>query len=226
MSATSDEAERIPLFPLQSVVLFPEVRVPLHLFEPRYRQMMRDALASSKRIGMAVVQPQSAAEMSGNPPLFDVGCAGSIESWEALPDGRYKLILLGRQRFRIRRELTRDADRLYRTAEIEILLEPREPGARQIGDKRRGELLELLQRLIARNAPDRTRELDESRLVAIEDVALVNGLCQSLELEVIEKQALLEANGVSNRCAQLIEMLRFRVEATSPAGGSGSNTIH
>ena len=76
----SGDAERmlIPIFPLENVVLFPRVQVPLHIFEPRYRQMARAALDGDQRIGMVVVRPENTGEMQHSPEVFPIGCVGEI----------------------------------------------------------------------------------------------------------------------------------------------------
>src|SRR5262245_57325268 len=112
-------SEEIALFPLSSVVLFPRVRTPLHIFEPRYRQMTEHALAGDRHIGMVAVLPEHEAGMAGDPPVYPVGCAGVISDARRLPDGRFHIVLDGVWRFRICDELARPSERLYRTARVE-----------------------------------------------------------------------------------------------------------
>ena len=108
------------LFPLPNVVLFPQALLPLHIFEPRYRQMTADALAGDTLIAMALLQSQPGEP----PPIHDVVGLGRIITHERLEDGRYHLVLRGIARARVQREIP--TDRLYRIAELE-LLEDREP---------------------------------------------------------------------------------------------------
>ena len=104
---------RIPLFPLAGAILFPRTQLPLHIFEPRYRDMIRDALAGSGRIGM--IQPSG----SGDPaPLFQSGCLGEIVGAEELDDGRYNIVLQGSSRFRLIAE--RDLGTAYRQADVDL----------------------------------------------------------------------------------------------------------
>src|SRR5687767_9917206 len=110
----------IPLFPLPNVVLFPNVFLPLHIFEPRYREMVSDALAGDRIIGMVLLQPGHEKEYEARPPVFPIGCAGVITHSEPLGDGRYNIVLRGLERFRIGSE---DASRPYRLAHIEALPE-------------------------------------------------------------------------------------------------------
>ena len=91
----------IPIFPLPNVVLFPNVFLPLHIFEPRYRAMVADALAGDRIIGMVLLQPGFEADYEGRPPVYPVGCAGVITHSEPLPDGRFNIVLRGLEKFRI-----------------------------------------------------------------------------------------------------------------------------
>src|ERR1700675_4355766 len=106
-------SELLPLFPLPNVVLFPNVFLPLHIFEPRYRQMVADALAGDRMIGMALLRPGWEREYGGRPAVYGVGCSGVITHVEQLADGRYNIVLRGLERFRIVGE---DHERDYRRA--------------------------------------------------------------------------------------------------------------
>lgn len=221
MSST-EMPDSIPIFPLANVVLFPEVRVPLHLFEPRYRAMAKDALASDQRIGMVAVRPDAVADMAGDPPVFAVGCEGIIEESQPLPDGRFNLVLRGAQCFRILAEDPPDGERLYRVARIERIAESADPEERANIAARKDEVVGLLMELLRRVAPEEAASVDAERLAEIEEVTFVNALAQSLELATPEKQALLEANSVSQRCDRLVAMLRFRL-AEQASGETGSD---
>src|SRR5688572_23887444 len=109
-------SELLPLFPLPNVVLFPNVFLPLHIFEPRYREMTADALASDRLIGMVLLRPGWERDYEGRPPIYPIGCSGVITHAERLPDGRYNLVLRGLDRFRIVEE---DGERAYRRAIVE-----------------------------------------------------------------------------------------------------------
>lgn len=106
---------RAPLFPLSNVVLFPHALLPLHIFEPRYRQMTADALAGESLIAMALLK----SIPDTPPPIYDVVGLGRIVAHERLPDGRYHLVLRGVARARIQREIP--TDKLYRIAELDLL---------------------------------------------------------------------------------------------------------
>ncbi len=85
----------IPLFPLPNVVLFPNVYLPLHIFEPRYREMVSDALDGDRIIGMVLLRPGWEGDYEGRPAVYPVGCAGLISHAERLSDGRYNIVLQG-----------------------------------------------------------------------------------------------------------------------------------
>ena len=112
---TVDAAPALPLFPLPNVVLFPNVFLPLHIFEPRYRAMVADALEGDRLIGMVLLRPGWEGDYEGRPPVFPTGCAGLITHHERLPDGRYNIVLRGLEKFRI---LDEDASRSYRIARV------------------------------------------------------------------------------------------------------------
>ncbi|HTV45397.1 MAG TPA: LON peptidase substrate-binding domain-containing protein [Stellaceae bacterium] len=96
--------ETLPIFPLTGVLLLPRGQLPLNIFEPRYLAMTRDALAGDRLIGM--VQPSDPHQpLSGDPPVYQTGCAGRITSFSETDDGRFLITLTGLCRFRIREEL-------------------------------------------------------------------------------------------------------------------------
>ncbi len=209
----------IPIFPLDNVVLFPEVQVPLYIFEPRYRQMTAAALAGDGRIGMVVVQPQYREDMGGDPQVFEVGCEGTIGHSEANDDGTYQIILQGVSRFRILDELPPAGERLYRMARVELL---DDPVAAESLEAIRDRVLHLMRSI----APDRAEQLTPSTFAKLDDATFVNAFCQSLDFETLEKQQLIEANGVRARAEQLVALMEFRIAEHSVAGPSGTGTLH
>src|ERR687888_1571851 len=110
----------IPIFPLPNAVLFPNVYLPLHIFEARYRAMVADALKGDRIIGMVLLQPGYEADYEGRPPVYPTGCAGLVTHSEPLPDGRYNIVLRGIEKFRITAE---DHSKPYRLANIDPLPE-------------------------------------------------------------------------------------------------------
>jgi uncharacterized protein len=112
----------IPIFPLPNVVLFPNVFLPLHIFEPRYRAMVADALSGDRIIGMVLLRPGWEATYDGRPPVYPIGCAGVVTNAERLADGRYNIVLQGLEKFRILNE-DEDKGHAYRVARVDGLPE-------------------------------------------------------------------------------------------------------
>ena len=103
--------KQIPIFPLSNFILFPETTTPLNIFEPRYIQMVDDAMKSHRIIGM--IQPKKNDKI---PNLYDIGCAGKITSFHETEDGRYLIVLVGISRFKILEEV--NTEKLYRTCKV------------------------------------------------------------------------------------------------------------
>jgi hypothetical protein len=191
----------IPLFPLPNVVLFPNVFLPLHIFEHRYRRMVDDAVQGDRIIGMVLLRPGWEADYDGRPAVYAIGCAGVITHSERLSDGRFNIVLRGIEKFRIVGE---DDSRPYRLAEVESL---REPGGDAVRVEMRRERRRLEELLVPQSATGREPNVPTS----MPDEDLVNALAQYLEFEPVEKQALLERDGVLERCRSLIELLEMKV---------------
>ncbi|MAI79996.1 MAG: hypothetical protein CL917_13705 [Deltaproteobacteria bacterium] len=219
----------LPLFPLESVVLFPTVSVPLYVFEPRYRQMTRDALRGNRRIGMVAAVPRAEMEMSGNPTVFEIGCEGQITAAEEQSDGTFKLLLSGVQRFRILDEIPTTDEREYRLARVEALAEKRSPDQSAAITLLRQTLSELLTQSVLgaaaseeaqTNAEDIRTSIE--RLDQIDDDCFGNLLSQTVDFGVLEKQRLLEADGTLDRYGILELLLRFQIAASEgPTPSSG-----
>lgn len=207
----------IPLFPLPNLVMFPGVRVPLHIFEPRYRQMVADISASHRMIGMMLlkggVETDDYQNMSD---IFEIGCAGRISALTRLDDGRYNLMLDGVAEFRVLREIR---DRAYRQAETEWC--PVSPIDLACDAETMDSIRELLFGYLGEPAKDAWRTLVESR--GLRGAQLVNFICFHLDLSPIEKQTMLEAR--SGRIDTLLDVLSFRVEERkSGRSGSGNSS--
>lgn len=201
---------RIPIFPLSNVVLFPELSTPLHLFEPRYRQLARDVLAGERRIGMVVVRPEFADEMVGDPAVFPIGCAGTITESQRLPTGQYNIVLRGDQRFRILEEESRTDPQLYRVARVELLEDAYEPSDHERVERLRASIIENVGVLLRTSQPERAQSMSPEFFAGIDDPTLVNLLSNALALPVEEKQALLEADSIPERYARLASLLSFQ----------------
>lgn len=205
----------IPIFPLPNAVLFPNVFLPLHIFEARYREMVADALQGDRIIGMVLLQPGYESQYDGRPPVFQVGCAGVITHAERLGDGRYNIVLRGIEKFRITGE---DPGRAYRLAHVDPMPEQPNDEERVAIRKQRQRLEALLAAAVERSGSD------PKFPPAVPDDDLVNALAQYLELDPIERQALLEKDGVLLRCRALIDLLEMKVHA--PRGTWDGGVTH
>lgn len=188
-------ATRLSIFPLTGAVLFPGLQLPLHIFEPRYRAMVGDALARDRLIGM--VQP---SEQEEGAPLYNIGCVGKIEEVETSEDGRYNIVLVGIARFRILREL--ETNTPFRQVEAELFDEPE------------GEYLSLGERASFEHearkfADSQGYAIDWDSVAQLDDETLINGVSQIAPFDAAAKQALLEAPNLRERCDLLVSLLEF-----------------
>jgi Lon protease-like protein len=202
------------LFPLPNLVLFPSVVQPLHIFEPRYRQMMSDALDDDRLMALVLLQPGWEEEYEQRPPVYPVACLGRIFNEQRLADGRYNLLLHGLRRIRIEQELP--PDRLYRQAQVQLLEE--EPlnlssEAEQLRVRLQGLLMPVLES--QGGAVDQARQLLDSDLP-------LGMLCDifsfALPLETGLKQELLEELHVGRRAARLLAELEQLQRPQPPEG--------
>jgi uncharacterized protein len=190
---------RVPLFPLPGAILFPRSQLPLHIFEPRYREMIRDAIDGPRQIAM--VQPHRLDD-DNKAPLYQVGCVGELVGVEELEDGRFNIVLLGSNRFRIVRET--DADSAYRSAEIDI----------EAFDDEEPEPLQLLQRSEVEREARRLGDamglaVDWEAVSRLDDEMLVNAIAQVAPFDIGAKQALLEQAHLDGRADLLVQLMQF-----------------
>lgn len=191
----------IPIFPLEDAMLFPDVSRPLHIFEPRYRAMVADALAGNRIIGMVTLRPGYEPNYEGRPPIYPIGCAGEITDVERLPDGRYNIVLRGLVKFRV---VDEDQSQLYRLARVDAMPEAPNEGEKESLHKQRHHLEALV------TDPGSDRRVPPE----IPDVEVINAIAGHVPLAAGERQALLEAQGVVARSQKLIELLERK--AASP----------
>jgi uncharacterized protein len=190
---------RLSIFPLPGALLFPGLHLPLHIFEPRYRAMVSDAMARDRRIGM--IQPRGDEEGDpARPSLYAVGGVGRIAEVEAMEDGRYNLVLEGVALFRIVREL--DVSTPFRQVEAELLPAPGD--AALAPAERAG--LEMEARSFADAAGYKVNWDQVGRL---DDESLVNGIAQIAPFDVAAKQALLEAPDLPARAELIVQLMQF-----------------
>lgn len=219
----------LSIFPLPNVVLFPDVFLPLHVFEPRYREMTRAALDSDRLIGMVLIKPgasgapgaadasdalKASAALGGEgelsdvdlrsldrPDIYAIGCAGVISHVEEVEDGRYNIILRGLQKFRMLGE-DDDPVRRYRVARVEPIMDT--PIDKDALRRERGRLESLL-------ANSGTENFSFRLPPSMPDVEFVHALSQYFGFEAIERQALLELPGPVARCRALVELVEMQL---------------
>jgi Lon protease-like protein len=200
----------VRLFPLPSVVLFPSIVQPMHIFELRYRELMKDALAGDRLIAIAHLLPGWQKNYEGRPPIGPTICIGQIASHTELPDGRFNLLLAGKQRARITRELP--PDRPFRLAHADLLFDEY-PAA---GAAERPRLTERLHELLAESFAELSQGQEQLRdlLAGRAPLGLLTDLVASaLEVPPAQKFGLLEELNVDARARTLIEILeRLRQE--------------
>jgi Lon protease-like protein len=209
----------VPLFPLPNVVLFPHVDLPLHVFEPRYREMVRDAMAGDRLIAMVLLRGDWRKDYHGTPPIFPIGCVGRVEQFQLLPDGRSNLVLHGIASFEIVEELQGTA---YRRARVRWRegAHAASTAATPALEAKRGRLRATVTRLLERSDKPVADDLWDKLPADLDK--LVNALGFSLDLGVIEKLSLLECSDVGMRVDRLIEIAEFRLaERGLGVGGTG-----
>lgn len=187
--------KRLSIFPLTGAVLFPGMQLPLHFFEPRYRALVSDALIRDRQIAM--IQPQRPEEGA---PLFAVGCVGKIGEVQAMDDGRYNLILEGTTRFRLVREL--DVNTPFRQIEAELYDEDEDE---TLSHAQRGGF----EREARRFADMQGYSVDWESVERLDDRSLINGVSQIAPFDPASKQALLEAETLTDRCELLVQLMQF-----------------
>ncbi|OJY71599.1 MAG: ATP-dependent protease [Sphingobium sp. 66-54] len=188
---------RIAIFPLGGAILFPRAHLPLHIFEPRYRAMVSDAMARDQRIGL--IQPSGPGEPA---PLFSIGCIGRIAEIEALEDGRFNIILSGEARFRIAREL--DVTTMFRQVEAELIEE--DDISRTVLAPSERAALEGEAKIFADTLG---YAVEWDAVQSLDDETLVNAIAQIAPFDIAGKQALLEADSLPERTELAIQLMQF-----------------
>jgi Lon protease-like protein len=194
----------LPLFPLPNLVFFPHTRLPLHIFEPRYRELVRDVLETDQRFGIILLKPGWEGDYFGAPEVHACGTIGTIEQAVPLDDGRYNVVVRGDVRFRILDEVSRVP---YRTARV--IESPEVPRAADAAYTQRAWLADLSNQYL-HYLPDQTAvpEID-----TVDLDALTNALIMSLNLDMEEKQRLLEIDDVIQRAEDVGSELSSRIES-------------
>jgi hypothetical protein len=189
--------ETIPIFPLEDVMLFPEMSVPLHIYEPRYKAMIADALKGNRIIGMVLLRPGYEKDYERSPSIFAIGCAGVINEVEQLPNGEYNIVLGALTKYRITRE---EASRPYRIAHVT-------PIADEVADADQPALHARRLRLEALIKESGGRTGIAAAPANISDERLVNGMSQLSHIDELDRERLLEAPNPLARADVLIAIL-------------------
>lgn len=195
----------IPVFPLPNVVFFPKIHLPLHIFEPRYRQMVKDAAAGENLIGMALLRGDWEKNYHGNPEIYSTGCLGKIVSLTPFPDGRYNLVLYGLSEYEIQEEVAGRTP--YRRARV-LLRRGAGESEEGLAAGVRGEILEVVRAGFEERDSELIHILEDPSL---DDGTWLNHCCFSLNFSVLEKQSLLEAKSLKERAACLLDVLHFKL---------------
>ena len=201
---------RIPLFPLSGAILFPRSHLPLHIFEDRYRAMVEDAMAGPGRIAM--IQPAD----DKAPGLYQVGCVGELVGVEELDDGRYNIMLLGSQRFRLIAEA--DGGTPYRQADVDL----------EAFDDDDPEPLSSIQRADVEREARRFGDslslaVDWDAVGRLDDEMLVNAIAQVAPFDAGAKQALLEEVTLAGRADLVVQLMQF--QRLAPGGADMTQTL-
>ncbi|MDT7534485.1 LON peptidase substrate-binding domain-containing protein [Sphingobium sp. SA2] len=198
---------RVSIFPLSGALLLPGMDLPLHIFEPRYRALIHDAMARDRRIGM--IQPREGGPV---PSLFDMGCLGHVSHIEAMEDGRFNIILTGLARFRFVRELPVATQ--FRQIEADIEQAPQEE-----------EVLHAVERAALEQESRRFADalgyvVDWTAVSRLDDTSLVNGIAQIAPFDPAAKQTLLEADTLSERSERIIQLMQIVGRADRDGGAT------
>jgi len=206
---SSDEPEAfslpdiVPIFPLPTVVFFPQTYLPLHIFEPRYREMIQEASGNGQCIGMALLKEGWEDQYEEAPPIYPIGCVGRIISSHTLSDGRYNIVLQGLHRCTYQEQTVVTH---YRQARII----PHVPqGSTSLTFEIRRNLEEMAQEYLMSKKANQLCDILSSG--PLTDLILVHNLSAGLDLTPIEKQFLLESENLSQQARRLIDLIRFKL---------------
>ena len=197
----------VRLFPLPNLVLFPGVVQALHIFEPRYRKMMQDLMASDQLVTLCLYQdPEASFDAESVPAIHQTVCIAKVIAQKELEDGRFNLLVLGVKRARIVRELA--IEQPYRMAEVDVIEDefPQDEAAKSSLRQKlldHCETMDLFSKL--------SHQLDLKKVVEshIETSLLVDLICFSADLDCSQRQSVLELANVEERIQTLLEFLQM-----------------
>ena len=206
-SDSQEPGEIISVFPLPTSVFYPNTQLPLHIFEPRYRQMVSDALIGNRKIGMVLLKPGWEANYYESPAIIPVGCVGTIEQHVELPEGKYNISLRGLSRFTIVKEI---GGKPYRQAKVLLLKEINDQNLDDENFKQHdlintcNEFLSLL--------PEKNKLKDDLKMESFKKMShLVDEIANQLDLQVEKKQDFLEQQDVTKRAEIIRSELKLKI---------------
>ncbi|QCO55788.1 ATP-dependent protease [Pseudorhodobacter turbinis] len=215
MKHIRDLPEIIPVFPLPGALLLPRARLPLHIFEPRYLQMLEDCMKTPHRLIGMVQTRDVPANQGGEPRLHAIGCAGRMTGFSETEDGRYMITLSGISRFRLRKEI--EGFSPYRRAEVDWKGFERDQGDVEKDPRfERAHFMALLQRFF--ESLDLSTDWDSLR--DADEELLINSLSMLCPFSPEDKQALLEAPTLITRRETMVTLIEFALH-----GGSGKERM-
>jgi ATP-dependent Lon protease len=219
MSQSGDDLAFVPeefsgrarLFPLPNLVLFPHVIQPLHVFEPRYVALLRDAIEGDRLIAMALLEPGWEDDYEGRPTIAPVACLGRVLTWQAQPGNRYNLLLLGLRRVRVVREL--QPERSFRDAEVELVEDDYPCSATTRRPALHQKLVAAFEKMLPR-IKDAEELFNQLSVDTISLGALTDVISYALDLDVQAKQLLLSEDNVDCRARILLAHLKSASKET------------
>lgn len=209
------------LFPLPSTVFYPSTLLPLHVFEPRYRQMVIDALESHRLIGMVLLRPGWEENYFDKPVVATVGCAGKIETTQSLPDGKFNIILKGLSRFRIVREA---GSKPYRLAEVDFLSEVNDESvdfSENLYAKKLFDYYEKYMDLLPAEHQSKKIELKNCQWLS----SMVDQIAYQFDFKSEDKQTLLEELDVRKRVETLMSMVELKIRIINISKSYGKKGV-
>ena len=195
---------RARLFPLPNLVLFPHVMQPLHIFEPRYVDLFRDALEDDRLIAMALLNPGWEDDYEGRPPIAPVACLGRVVTWQAQPNDCYNLLLLGVGRIQVLQELP--SDRLFRTAEVEVLEDDYPLATAEARPALHRKLISAFEKMLP-HINDAEEMFNQLSVNSISLGTLTDVISYALDMDIRCKQSLLAEPNVECRAKLLLKYL-------------------
>lgn len=205
--------DTIPIFALPTGVFFPKTYLPLHIFEPRYREMVADTAREGQCIGMVLLKEGWEVDYYGNPAIYPIGCVGRLLNVQMLSDGRSNILLQGLERFEIQEQFL---DRSYRRARI--ALKPHS-GERVLDPLLKTHVLGHLQQYV--RTRDNSHVWQEFLGQGVNDETLVHTISSHVDCTPLEKQFLLESESVTMQARRLADLLQFKLHEAQGVKGWG-----